>query len=218
MNRANQRRATGWPLILMCACAAAAADSGSTQDPIDTHAAHQHAAASESVKRSVVVYTVPALRLIRSDGKAVSLDAEVNDGRPVVVNFIYTSCTTTCPLGSQELSVLQDRLASARAEVHLVSISIDPEEDTPSRLQTYARHFHAGKNWQYYTGTATASARAQQAFDVYRGDKMSHSPVTLLRAASGNSWIRLEGFATADQLYDELRDQGVIPAVPLASN
>ena len=40
---------------------------------------------------------------------------------------------------------------------------------------------------------------------AYRGDKMSHTPVTLLRAAPGQSWVRLDGFATADDLYAEVQ-------------
>ena len=51
----------------------------------------------------------------------------------------------------------------------------------------------------------SASVEAQRAFNVYRGDKMSHTPVTLLRAAPGQSWVRLDGFATAEDLYAELQ-------------
>lgn len=161
--------------------------------------------ANNEVKRTVVNYTVPAVKLVRDDGAGVSLDAELNDGRPVVLNFIYTTCTTICPLSSQEFSMLQQRLGPDRDKVHLVSISIDPEQDTPARLVEYASRFEAGKEWQHYTGTVGASIEAQRAFNVYRGDKMSHTPVTLMRGVPGGSWVRLEGFATADALYAEVQ-------------
>jgi protein SCO1/2 len=67
-------------------------------------------------------------------------------------------------------------------------------------LREYAQRFGAGPGWQHYTGTLPASLSAQQAFNVYRGDKMSHTPVTLLRAAPGQPWLRLDGFVTPDQL------------------
>jgi protein SCO1/2 len=51
-----------------------------------------------------------------------------------------------------------------------------------------------------------ASVAAQKAFNVYRGEKMSHEPATLVRAAPGAPWVRVEGFATADQLLAELQD------------
>ena len=87
-----------------------------------------------------------------------------------------------------------------------MSISIDPEQDTPARLVEYARRFHAGREWQHYTGTLDASIAAQRAFDVYRGGKMSHGVVTLMRAAPGKPWLRIEGFVTPDDLVHDYRE------------
>ncbi len=153
-----------------------------------------------AVTSSSVQYTVPDVTLIRQDGKHVSLPKEMNDGRPVVLNFIFTTCGSICPLMSQVLGQFQRKLGAESRHVHLMSISIDPEEDTPSRLREYASHFGAGPEWNHYTGTLSASQTAQRAFDVYRGDKMSHTPVTLLRAAPGQPWLRIDGFVTPDQL------------------
>ena len=166
--------------------------------------AHAHHHVIPDTKRSLVDYAIPDVKLVRDDGKAVQLGEELNDGRPVVLSFIYTTCTTVCPVTSQALSELQRKLGPARDFVHLVSISIDPEHDTPSRLREYAARFGAGPEWQHYTGTLAASRTAQQAFGVYRGDKMSHSPATLIRALPGAQWVRLDGFATPDQLLAEL--------------
>lgn len=169
----------------------------------DAHAHHHHMAPQTA--RTTATYAVPQIKLVRDDGKAVSLPDEINDGRPVVLSFIYTTCTAICPLISQTLSQLQNKLGADRDKVHLVSISIDPEEDTPARLAAYARKYDAGPEWRHYTGTKSASIAAQRAFDVYRGDKMNHSPVTLLRSAPGESWVRIDGFASADDLLDEIR-------------
>lgn len=157
------------------------------------------------IRVSTSRYTVPEVQLIRDDGKAVSLSAELDDGRPVVLNFVFTTCSSVCPLMSQVMAQFQQRLGVDRDKVHLMSISIDPEEDTPARLREYARKFHAGAEWQHYTGTVQASLAAQQAFAVYRGDKMSHAPVTLLRLAPGMPWRRIEGFVTPDELLAEYR-------------
>jgi len=54
--------------------------------------------------RSIAQYQIPDVRLVRDDGKAVSLPEEMNDGRPVVLNFIFTTCSTICPLMSQTLA------------------------------------------------------------------------------------------------------------------
>lgn len=161
---------------------------------------------SNMVMSSTVHYTVPDIQLISQDGKSVSLRQQMDDGRPVVLNFMYTSCTTTCPMLTQTLSVFQGKLGEQLKNAHLMSISIDPEQDTPARLREYAKKFHAGTEWQFYTGTLAASLAAQHAFDVYRGDKMSHTAVTLLRAAPGAPWLRVEGLVTADELARDYRD------------
>ena len=204
----------------------ASADQGVDQagQPAQAHAvmqvpAHQarHAQASEegaqptdlpAVTRTLVNYLVPRIPLVRDDGREVTLRDELDDGRAVVLNFIYTSCSGICPLASHVFSELQRGLGAERDHVHLVSISIDPEEDTPRRLHEYAQRYSAGPSWQHYTGTVSASIAAQRAFGVYKGDKMGHTPVTLLRTAPGAPWVRFDGFATADMLLKELRGQG----------
>ena len=195
---------------LMCCLLGIAATCGfplvaaSAQSDADEHAHHHHTEATLATRRSTLRYQVPDVELVRDDGRHVSLPAEMNDGRPVVLAFVYTSCTTVCPLTSQTLSMVQQKLGDARDRVHIMSISIDPEQDTPTRLREYAKTFHAGPEWQHYTGTLAASQGAQRAFDVYRGDKMDHAPAVLIRRAPGGEWVRIDGFATAEQVLAEL--------------
>jgi protein SCO1 len=170
----------------------------------DAHAHHHHHVMPETT-RSLADYTIPDVKLVRDDGKTVALNQELDDGRPLVMNFIYTTCTSVCPLTSQTFSELQTKLGTRRDAVHMVSISIDPEQDTPARLKEYAKKFSAGPQWQHYTGTLAASTTAQRAFGAYSGNKMNHAPITLVRAAPGARWVRIDGFATADQLVAELR-------------
>lgn len=156
--------------------------------------------------KSIREYSVPEVHLLRADGKVVSLPDEMNDGRPILLNFIFTSCADICPLMSSVFSQFEHRLGAEAEKVHLMSISIDPEQDTPKRLLEYAQKFHAGQEWQHYTGTLDASIAAQRAFDVYRGGKMSHGVVTLLRAAPGKPWMRIEGFVKPDELVRDYRE------------
>ena len=160
-----------------------------------------HAGKTPRTVVSTVNYTVPDVRMVTESGKNVSLRQELDDGRPVMVNFIFTTCASTCPLSSETFAILQDQRLSA----HLVSISIDPEQDTPARLREYAKSFSAGPSWQHYTGTLEASQTAQRAFGVYRGDKMGHTPVTLVRAAPGKVWRRIDGFVTPEDLMREYK-------------
>jgi protein SCO1/2 len=168
----------------------------------------EHSATADAADRSITStahYSVPAVRLIRDDGEVISLPEEMNDGRAVVLNFVFTTCSSVCPLMSQIFAQFDRKLGAERARVHLMSISIDPEQDTPARLREYAKRFHAGPEWQHYTGTVEASIVAQRAFNVWRGDKMSHAPVTLVRAAPDKPWLRIDGLVTPDQLLQQYR-------------
>ncbi len=163
------------------------------------------AAQAELLKVSTLQLQLPSVALVRQSGRQVSLPDDLNDGRPVVLNFIFTSCEAICPLMTQTLARFQQLLGTDSAEVHIVSLSIDPEEDTPARLRAYAEKFHAAAGWTFYTGTPEASVTAQKAFNVYRGDKMSHTAVIFMRSSPQASWRRLDGFATAEDLLHEYR-------------
>ncbi|WP_374193483.1 SCO family protein [Trinickia mobilis] len=206
MNRTAKSRIgafvmTGVALAATAAWSAPAEDAAAVADP---HA-HHHMMAGMTT-RTTAQYTLPSVELVRDDGKTVSLIGELNDGRPVILTFIYTTCTTICPMISQTLGKLQSDLGRDRDKVHIVSISIDPEEDTPARLKAYAARFEAGPEWQHYTGTVEASVAVQRAFNVYRGDKMNHTPVAFLRAAPGKPWLRIDGFATPSELLAAYHD------------
>jgi protein SCO1/2 len=201
--RPDTRRATG--SLLLAATTGAAflmlAPSGGFAHPAD-----DASSAPTGATRTTREYAIPPVRLVRDDGKVVSLPDEMDDGRPIVLNFIFTSCSSICPLMSNVFAQFERRLGADADKVHLMSISIDPEHDTPARLREYARKFHAGLQWQHYTGTVDATVAAQRAFDVYRGGKMSHNAVTLIRAAPGKPWLRIEGFVTPDHLVRDYRE------------
>lgn len=172
------------------------------------HAHHHHVMPdkSDSYVRTLVAYTVPDVKLLDANGARVSLRNELAEqDRPVILNFIFTSCTAICPVMVATFSQVQATLGPQRSAVRMVSISIDPEQDTPAVLKAYAGKFGAGPQWQMLTGSQHDSIAVQRAFNVYRGDKMGHTPVTFLRAKAGQSWVRLDGFASANDILQEYR-------------
>jgi protein SCO1 len=158
---------------------------------------------ASDIIRTTANYEVPDVTVMRQDGRSASFIKELNDGRPVIMNFIFASCSAICPMLSHVLSKVQTKLGKNGRKVHFISISIDPENDTPAKLSAYAKKFGAGSGWDFYTGTMEASLNIQKAFDAYRGDKMNHTSVVLMRAALGKSWLRLEGFASPDAVVSE---------------
>jgi protein SCO1 len=203
--------ATGEPrgrrLALRAFAAAALGATGALQSAAahDQHH-HHHATPKAGATRTTAAYRVPDVKLVDVNGTIVPLRARFEgETKPVILNFIYTTCGAICPVMSATFAQVQAELGAEREGVRMVSISIDPEQDTPAVLKAYARRFEAGSQWLMLTGSSADSVAVQRAFDAYRGDKMSHQPATFLRAAPGQPWVRLDGFASASEIVRELR-------------
>jgi protein SCO1/2 len=182
----------------------------------DAHEAHDHSAHKAqmaqmakadkpAIQRVSANYQVPAVPMIDQRGRTVAFDKAIDDGRVVMLNFIFTTCTTICPVLTQVFLQVQTKLASQLDKIHMVSVSIDPEYDTPKRLLAYSQQHGAGAQWDFYTGSNDASIAVQKALDAYRGGKMNHEAVTLLRKPRSGQWLRLNGFATPDSIVDAYR-------------
>jgi protein SCO1/2 len=93
---------------------------------------------------------VPEFSLMERSGAGVDL-AQLR-GKIWIADFIYTTCTDTCPLQTGMMARLQEEYAS-KPDVHLVSITVDPERDTPQTLSLYAaKHGADAKRWLFLTG------------------------------------------------------------------
>ena len=95
----------------------------------------------------------PEFSLTSQDGGRVTL-ADFR-GKVVAVTFIYTLCTTTCPVLTPMMSFVQDQLGpNFGTKIVFVSITVDPERDTPQVLKEYAQAFGANlAGWAFLTGT-----------------------------------------------------------------
>lgn len=206
------RSAAALPALLLAGAALAAPGARpAPQDelchgttPAASAASAPPAPASQAPVRSLQSVTLPAVRLrTQAGGAPVALADSIGEDRPVLLNFVFTSCTTICPPMTQIFAAAQERLGERRAQVRMISISIDPGQDTPARLREYAARFDAGPQWLFHTGSADAIDAVQRAFNVHRPDKMGHTPVTFVRARGSRQWVRLDGFASPEQLVRE---------------
>jgi protein SCO1 len=95
---------------------------------------------------------LPEVSLIDQHGSAVSLASL--KGKPVLIDFIYTSCASTCPMLTAKMAAIAQKLGPALgADVRIVSISLDPEHDSPAELAKYAQsHGASGNGWLFLTG------------------------------------------------------------------
>lgn len=171
----------------------------------DGHAHHKAMMARKDYKLSTHDYSLTDTPLVDMNGRKTTLSTELNAGKPVIITFVFTTCTTICPVLSGTFTQLQRELGPDVDDVRMVSVSIDPEYDTPERLRAYAGLFSAGPQWQFLTGDLDDIVTVQKSFDVYRGNKMNHEPTILLRKTPDDPWIRLDGLASAADVAKEYR-------------
>lgn len=191
-------------VVTLCLAAGAACFAGT----LAAHGAKEHTTEwvnADGYQRTVRAYSIPDVVLTDADARPVRLREALATQDPVMLNFVFTTCGTICPVMVRVFSEVPEKLGVASKNLRLISISIDPENDTPAQLKTYARNIGAGPRWQFLTGRVEDVRTVQLAFGNYRGDKMNHEPLTLMRQAPGQPWVRIDGFAGPEQLAREYR-------------
>jgi protein SCO1/2 len=152
-----------------------------------------------------VAIAVPDVTLRGTDGRPVPLRALLDSGRPLMLQFVFTTCPTICPLLTGTAARVREDLGKDKAKILAISITIDPEHDTPSVLREYAAIFDADPDWLFLTGRLEDIVAVQRAFGSYLGNKMNHPPYTFLRRSPRDPWVRIDGIVHADLLEAEIR-------------
>jgi protein SCO1 len=107
---------------------------------------------SPQPKLPPVLGEIPNFKLINQDGREVSHSTEFR-GSVLLVNFIFTSCPDVCPLLTKQMAKIQSRLVTAAPIIRMVSITVDPDNDTPEVLKAYGENHNARfRSWSFLTG------------------------------------------------------------------
>src|SRR5215472_18213339 len=107
----------------------------------------------------------PDFVLLNQDGNR--FDSTTLRGKVVVLNFIFTTCTDVCPLFTANLAQFQRTLKSDTGNVFFVSITTDPEVDSPKVLKSYGQRYGADfQNWTFLTGSEAQLQQVWKGFDV----------------------------------------------------
>lgn len=166
-------------------------------------------AESKKYRRTVEKYSVPNVVLINQDGKKVSLQSLLKDDKPVVIDFIYGTCTTICPVLSAGFVNLQKKLKAQGKTPRLVSITIDPENDSPKVMKEYLKRYRAMPGWDFLTGSRGDIDTVMKAFNAYIPDKMAHYPLNLIRNPIDGSWVRLFGIMGSNEFLEEFQNVAI---------
>ena len=155
--------------------------------------------------RTIANYTVPDVTLVNQYGKRVKLRSLLNSKKFVMVDFVFTTCTTICPILSAEYADFQNSKVPDPNNVLLVSVSIDPENDTPKKMKEYLKRYGAKPGWDFLTGSRADIDKVIKAFDAFVSDKMYHMPLAFLHSSADNQWVRIYGLVGTSEMLAEYK-------------
>ncbi|MCB2183369.1 MAG: SCO family protein [Desulfobulbaceae bacterium] len=153
--------------------------------------------------RSEIQYSLPDVTLINQNRENLKLQEILKADKVIMLNFIWADCTTICPVMSAGFSHLQKKLGPDAENIWFISISIDPEYDTPEVMNDYLNKYRALPGWDFFTGTRKDIDSVMRAFDAYVANKMNHYPLTFLWAPGHEKWVRINGMVGTSDLISE---------------
>ena len=170
------------------------------------HSQHQQALQQKAAAPKPVKVNLADTALTDQSGRSVKLKSEAVGERIVVVDFVYTNCTTVCPVNSALLAQVQQRLGTrVGKDVVLLSLSVDPVRDTPARLKDYSAKYGSAEGWQWLTGSKPQVDEALKAFDAWTPNFADHPAAILVGDGKSGKWLRFYGFASPEQITDAVK-------------
>lgn len=162
------------------------------------------AAGEAKTTEALGALNVPDVPLVDQDGKPVRFYSDLVKGQVVAVNFIFTTCTMICPPMGANFARLEKLVAGK--DVRLISVSIDPANDTPERLKAWSQKLGGGPGWTLLTGNRDEVVRLLKTLGVYTASVTDHSPVVLLGDDRAHRWTRAYGLAAPAKLAELIEE------------
>jgi protein SCO1/2 len=156
---------------------------------------------------------IPDTPVYDQNGKKLSFYTDLVKGKTVAIEFIFTTCTTICPPLTATLRKVQEQIGPrAGRDIQLISITVDPTNDSPERLKQFADQFGAGPGWSFITGSQNDIDNLLKALGGYVDDRTQHSPIILIGNDSAHYWTRTYGLAPPEKLVQLIDDAAAKPA------
>jgi protein SCO1 len=141
-----------------------------------------------------------------SDGRELRFYSDLIEGKVVVINVFFSTCKGSCPVMAATLAKLQDRLADhVGKDLNVISISVDPANDTPDRLKSYARGTNARPGWYFLTGSKENVAIVLRKLGQFVDHREDHSPIMLVGNDRSGLWKKGFGLAKTDEIIALVR-------------
>jgi cytochrome oxidase Cu insertion factor (SCO1/SenC/PrrC family)/cytochrome c2 len=148
----------------------------------------------------------PNLPVVTQDGKTLKFYDDVIKGKIVLISFIYTNCPDICPLTTARIAQVEEKLGDIIGrDIFLVSLTVDPERDSPEQLKSFAEAFGAGPGWLFLTGKPDDIRLINAAFGNKSQSLSEHRNEIVLGNDATGEWARNTVFGDLDRLIMDIR-------------
>ncbi len=149
---------------------------------------------------------IPDVEVLMQTGESKRFYTDLVKDKVVVMQFVFTECGMICPMLGVKFQGLQQRLGRQLGDqVHLLSISIDPSNDTPEKMRQWAAQFDAKSGWDQITGQKTVIDGLLKSLQSFAPERDSHSALLLMGNESAGVWKRMDGKTSLTTLNDEVQ-------------
>jgi len=180
---------------------------GQKAKPLEPSSLQQPEPAASARTRSPAEKYFSDVELINQDGQKLRFYSDVLKDKVVVINTFFTTCTGVCPPINRTLEKVQEALGDRLGkDAFLVSMSVDPETDTPVLLKEYSRRFHARPGWIFLTGKKENVDWALYKLGQYVETKDGHTTIIIIGNEPKGLWKKAFGLAKADELMKIVED------------
>jgi len=139
--------------------------------------------------------------LINQNGEKMRFYSDLLRDKVVIINSFFGTCQGSCLPMNRNLEKVQEALGDkVGRDVHIISISVDPEVDTPARLKEYANKLHARPGWYFLTGDKQNVDFALKKLGQFVSDKQDHLNIVIIGNERTGLWKKAFGLARSDEL------------------
>ena len=149
---------------------------------------------------------IPNSLVYDQNGKELDFYTDLIKGKTVAINFIFTTCTASCPPLTATFRKVQQDAAQRGLDVRLISISVDPTVDTPERLLAFAQKYNAEPGWTFVTGSKTEIDTLLKGLGVAITNKNDHTPMIMIGNDVADYWTRAYGLSAPTKLVELITD------------
>ena len=150
--------------------------------------------------------------LVNQNGEKMRFYTDLLRGKVVIINSFFATCQGSCLPMNRNLEKVQDALGDRLGkEVYIISLSVDPTVDTPTRLKAYAKQLNARPGWYFLTGEKQNVDLVLQKLGQFVTDKQDHLNIFIIGNERTGLWKKAFGLAPSSELvkvvYSVLDDQ-----------